>query len=133
MIRHLAFIALVIVIIRIVSGLSSDKVAAPQTSVTGQQPDSQVLGSAAYNPDAVGVLPLNHDNFEKPATFGSDVTNINQFYRSNPEVFHGKARVNVPNPADWDSQASAMFSITDNAPQGPINAYNYGNEGHPLL
>lgn len=83
---------------------------------------------SVYNENTVGVLPQNHDLFEKSADFGSDVTNINQFYRNNPELFHKQSQsgvTHVPNPTDWDVQAKAMFLIKENEASGPVQAFNY--------
>lgn len=83
---------------------------------------------SVFNENATGVLPQNHDLFEKPADFGSDVTNVNQFYRNNPELFHRQSETGtayVPNPSDWDAQAKAMFSIKENEAPAPVQAFNY--------
>lgn len=139
MLRTLAIIALMMIAIHFVTSLTchseapyqqSDPTASSAASSAAPVPE---MGSAIYNEGASGVLPMNHSSFEAPAEFNSDITNLNHFYRSNPEVFHGKGHINVPNPSDWDAQARAMFSAVDNAPQGPINPYNHNQEGAPLI
>lgn len=86
---------------------------------------------AVYNEDAKGVLPQNHDLFEKPADFGSDVTNINQFYRNNPEIFE-RSLTSAPDAADWHQQSQDMFQAMQNVPRSnQINAWNF--ERDPLV
>lgn len=147
MLRPLAIIALMMIVIHLITSMSSCNItAAPeplpsypltpgaQMQASGDQlPSGTQRASALYDENTSGVLPMNHSNFDAPAEFNSDVTNLNHFYRSNPEVFHGKGRVNVPNPSDWDAQARAMFGAMDNGPQGPINPYNFAQEGAPLI
>jgi hypothetical protein len=70
---------------------------------------SAELGSSLYNVNAHGVLPLNHDRFDAVADFTSDLTNINQFYKNNPELFH-KSTTYVPNVADWDQKGQEMVN-----------------------
>jgi len=85
---------------------------------------------SVWNGDAKGVLPVNHDLFEKPVNFGSDITNINQFYRNNPEIFE-RSMTTAPDGAGWHTQSQEMFnSLANEAPNGQINAYNF--ETDPL-
>jgi hypothetical protein len=80
---------------------------------------------SVYNDEAKGVLPVNHDLFEKPANFGSDITNINQFYRINPEIFE-RSMTTAP-----DAQSQEMFNnLANEAPNDQISAYNF--ETDPL-
>lgn len=80
---------------------------------------------AVFNEHANGVLPQNHDLFEKPANFGSDVTNINQFYRNNPDIFE-RSMTTAPDAAEWYSQSQEMFNqLTHEAPNAQINAWNF--------
>lgn len=79
---------------------------------------------SVFNKQAKGVLPSNHDIFDKPADFGSDVTNINQFYKNNPDIFE-KSHINVPNVTEWSDQGKQLFNAIANSEQGPINAYNF--------
>lgn len=99
----------------------------------GVSPNTTTL--SVYNENATGILPVNHDLFEKPANFGSDVTNISQFYRNNPELFHKdttKANVYVPNVTEWDAKGKELFTQQQNLVQGPINPYNYEQDYSPL-
>lgn len=65
---------------------------------------------AVFDKDAKGVLPQNHDLFEKPAQFGSDVTNINQFYNLNPDVFHRTiGSPGIQTTSDWENQGNSMW------------------------
>lgn len=85
---------------------------------------------SVYNDEAKGVLPVNHDLFEKPANFGSDITNINQFYRNNPEIFE-RSMTTAPDAAGWYTQSQDMFnSLANEAPNDQISAYNF--ETDPL-
>jgi hypothetical protein len=80
--------------------------------------------SAVFNPEAQGVLPVNHDLFERRADFGSDLTNINQFYRNNPEIFH-KSQINVPDVSSWNAMSDQMHQSHVLAPTEPaISAAN---------
>jgi hypothetical protein len=85
---------------------------------------------SVYNEQAKGVLPVNHDLFEKPADFGSDVTNINQFYRNNPEIFE-RSMTSAPNAADWHTQGKEMYNkLASEAPKARIEPWNF--EKDPL-
>lgn len=89
---------------------------------------------SVYNENEQGILPQNHDLFEKPANFASDVTNISQFYNNNPELFHrSQNAVHVPNAADWDERAKGLFAEQANQVQGPINAYNFESGAGELI
>jgi hypothetical protein len=80
--------------------------------------------SAVFNPEAQGIVPVNHDLFERRADFGSDLTNINQFYRNNPEIFH-KSQINVPDVASWNAMSDQMHQSHVLAPTEPaISAAN---------
>jgi hypothetical protein len=83
-------------------------------------------GSAIWNPEATGIYAQNQDMFDKPVNFGSDVTNIKQFYTNNPEVF-GKiiGKSEVTNVADWDRQSKEMFTAAQTSSSGPIQAANF--------
>jgi len=80
---------------------------------------------AAFDKDAVGVLPSNHDLFEAPAEFGSDITNLGQFYRNNPDVFD-KSATYVPDVTSWNQQGDALYSslVHGNAPTHLLG-YNF--------
>jgi hypothetical protein len=101
-----------------------------------QQDASTHAGSSVFNPHAVGVLPQNQDIFEKQADFGSDVTNIRQFYQNNPEVFskilNGQNQTQVTNVADWEQQSKAMFQSIQQKSVGPIQASNFEDKYSPL-
>jgi hypothetical protein len=84
--------------------------------------DTQI--HSVFNKQAKGILPSNHDIFDKPADFGSDVTNINQFYKNNPDIFE-KSHINVPNVTEWSDQGKQLYNAVANSKQGPINAYNF--------
>lgn len=107
-----------------------DDRAAVRENVTGSDP---AYGSALYNPEEKGILPVNHDLFEKTADFGSDVTNINQFYRNNPEVFEiQKSPVYVPNAAEWDEKSRSMAESQRQSGGGQIHAANFAEKFAPL-
>ena len=83
-------------------------------------------GTSIFNPNTTGILPQNQDIFEKQADFGSDVTNINQFYKNNPEVFSRLLGQNdVTNVAEWELNSKKMYSALQQAPSGPIQAANF--------
>ena len=83
-------------------------------------------GSAIYTPTSTGILPQNQDIFEKQADFGSDVTNITQFYKNNPEVFSRIINQNqVTNVADWEVKSKQMYSAVEQSQVGPIQAANF--------
>lgn len=85
---------------------------------------------SVYNEMATGVLPVNHDPFEKQADFGSDVTNINQFYKNNPEIFE-RSMTTAPDAAGWFQDSQQMFNLMAQQPQNTeINAWNF--EKDPL-
>jgi len=85
---------------------------------------------SVFNDQAKGILPVNHDLFEKRANFGSDVTNINQFYRDNPEVFD-RTMTSAPNAVEWNTHSQDMFNkLTHEEPNTTISAWNF--EKDPL-
>lgn len=96
------------------------------TALEGVVPADSGLPKAmsVYNPNADGVLPSNHSKFETSADFVSDVTNINQFYRNNPEVFK-KTSVYVPDATVWGEQSHNLQ--LDRAHEGPVSGYNYND------
>jgi hypothetical protein len=108
-----------------------------EVSVTNKLPEhpdaSLHAGSSVFNPHTTGILPQNQDIFEKQANFGSDVTNIKQFYQNNPEVF-GKilGQNEVTNVSDWERQSKEMFQTAQQKPAGPIQAANFEDNFSPL-
>jgi hypothetical protein len=82
--------------------------------------------SSIFNPNATGILPQNQDIFDKQADFGSDVTNINQFYKNNPEVFNKILGPNqVTNVSDWEQKSKELSNSAMQASSGPIQAANF--------
>ena len=57
-----------------------------------------------------GKIPQasNEDLFEKTANFGSDITNISQFYKNNPELFNRVTYTTAPDAVAWDHQSDKM-------------------------
>lgn len=95
--------------------------AGPDASV---HPQSSIFSSTAASANDVNAL--NQDIYEKQADFGSDVTNINQFYKNNPEVFSKiLGQTAVTNVADWERQSKELFDSAQSAPAGPIQAANF--------
>lgn len=82
---------------------------------------------AVYNEEAKGVVPSNHDLFEKTADFSSDVTNINQFYANNPDIFdRSVGTAHVPNVAEWEQASKQMFHAMEQKGGGcSINPSNF--------
>jgi hypothetical protein len=90
-------------------------------------------GTSVFNPHATGILPQNQDIFDKQADFGSDVTNIRQFYKSNPEVFDKILGQNqVTNVADWERQSKELYQSAQQPHSGPIEAANFEDKFSPL-
>lgn len=89
--------------------------------------NNNITHLSVFNDQAKGILPVNHDLFEKTADFGSDITNINQFYKNNPEVFNrGQTQAYVPDVTQWDTQGKEMFdTLSNRAPHRVINPYNF--------
>lgn len=106
-----------------------------RTTIGGPAPagGENVTTLSVFNENQKGVLPSNHDLFEKPADFGSDVTNINQFYKNNPEVFK-KSNTYVPDTVNWENRSQELYDAQlANKHQGPINASNFeSNPGYDL-
>ena len=102
----------------------------PSVSSAPSVPDASThRGSSIFNPNATGVLPLNQDIFDKPVEFGSDVTNVKQFYKNNPDVL-GKILGNntITNVSDWEQQSKEMHkALEQSGSGGPIQAYNSEN------
>lgn len=115
-----------------VAGINTETNKIPMTTIGGPAPPGgeNITQLSVYNEQAKGVLPVNHDLFEKPADFGSDVTNINQFYRNNPEIFERSA-AHVPDATAWDTQGQELFNkLSNEAPNHVIKAANF--EKQPL-
>jgi hypothetical protein len=55
-----------------------------------------------------GPAASNSDLFEKTANFGSDVTNVAQYYKNNPELFNRVTVTSAPDAAAWDHQSDKM-------------------------
>lgn len=91
--------------------------------------NDNVTDLSVYNPEAEGVLPGNQDLYGSAmANFGSEITNIAQFYKLNPEIFE-KSSTHVPNVADWNSRCKEMHLTQEQRPRaGPIEAHNYEDE-----
>lgn len=95
----------------------------------GEGSGSNLTSASTFNETQQGVLPSNHDLFEKTANFDSDVTNINQFYKNNPEIFDKSVGgAYVPDVTKWDSQGQQMFNeVSQSGGGGAINPSNYKN------
>lgn len=75
------------------------------------QGQPNVTSLAVFNKDEKGVRPSNHSLFEAPAEFGSDVTNINQFYRLNQDQFQRTiGSEGMKTVSDWEAQANQMIN-----------------------
>ena len=93
----------------------------PDASV---HPQSSIFSSTASSTS--GINAQNQDIYEKQADFGSDVTNIKQFYKNNPEVFSKiLCPPTVTNVADWERQSKELYDSAQSAPSGPIQAANF--------
>ena len=90
-------------------------------------PDASVNPyTAIFSPNAEGIVAMNQDIYEKQADFASDVTNIKQFYKNNPEVFSKiLGQKAVTNVADWEQQSKELFATAQAANSGPIQAANF--------
>ena len=65
--------------------------------------DRNLLGEPLHAfPIKGDPIESNAALFDRTADFGSDVTNINQFYKNNPELFNRVTNVNID--PGWDNQ-----------------------------
>jgi hypothetical protein len=95
----------------------------PDASV---HPQSSIFSSTSTASSTSGINAQNQDIYEKQADFGSDVTNIKQFYKNNPEVFSKiLCPPTVTNVADWERQSKELYDSAQSAPSGPIQAANF--------
>lgn len=93
----------------------------PDASV---HPHSSIYSSSASSTS--GINAQNQDIYEKQADFGSDVTNIKQFYKNNPDVFSKiLCPPTVTNVADWERQSKELYDSAQSAQSGPIQAANF--------
>ena len=93
----------------------------PDASV---HPQSSIFSSTASSTS--GINAQNQDIYEKQADFGSDVTNIKQFYKNNPDVFSKiLCPPTVTNVADWERQSKELYDSAQSAQSGPIQAANF--------
>jgi hypothetical protein len=82
--------------------------------------------TSIFSPNVEGIAASNQDIYDKQADFGSDVTNITQFYKNNPEVFSKiLGHHAVTNVADWEQQSKALYNTAQTATGGPIQAANF--------
>ena len=98
-----------------------------RTTVGEPVPNSEpnVTTLSVFNANAKGVLPQNHMLFDAPANFGSDVTNISQFYKLNPEMLQRTiGSPGIQSVADWESQANQMVNNIDLG-SGPLKPANF--------
>jgi hypothetical protein len=98
--------------------------------------EANVTELAVFDEQSKGVLAVNHDLFEKPANFGSDITNINQFYRNNPEIFDKSMNggAYVPDVESWANQGQELYdTMSQKTHQGPVKGYNYEDRAFPAL
>jgi hypothetical protein len=80
---------------------------------------------AIYDPNLKGVAPSNQDLYEKKVDFGSEITNISQFYCNNPEIFQ-KTMTYVPDVTKWNDMGKQMYDDQMyRKHQGPITASNF--------
>lgn len=113
-----------------IAGINTETSKIPMTTIGGPaQPGGEnVTQLSVFNEQAKGVLPVNHDLFEKPADFGSDVTNVNQFYRNNPDIFD-RSVAHVPDAVAWHTQSQELFNkLSNEAPHQVIKASNFEKE-----
>ena len=107
-----------------VSGINTDT-GEPITNTivqTAQQPFI-TKNLAVYNADTQGILPQNHKVYEKDADFKSDITNINQFYINNPELFNKNSY--ATDVAGWDQKSKDMINNILQTGAGDINPSNF--------
>jgi len=82
--------------------------------------DRNLQGEPYHAVTVVGdPIESNASLFDRTAEFGSDVTNINQFYKNNPELFNRVTNVNI-NP-NWDNQKKPAETVQNHVVEG----YNY--------
>jgi len=90
---------------------------------TGSPPSwiDRNLSGTPFHAEQGTAIPAesNHDIYEKTADFGSDVTNINQFYKNNPELFNRITNTLTP---EWDLK---QFDNAHSKPVENIEGYNF--------
>ena len=98
--------------------------------------ENNLTALSVYDEQAKGVLPVNHDLFEKPSDFGSDITNISQFYRNNPDLFDKSMNggAYVPDVTQWNTQGKELYdNMSQHTHQGPVQGYNYKDPTFPAM
>ena len=91
---------------------------------------NQLVQQAVYDPKqtACGPNPSNQDIYEKEALFGSEQTNVSQFFSNNPGAFFNTQRHNsyVPDVSKWNIEGDRLYTERVNDTKQQINAYNQG-------
>ena len=83
-----------------------------------------------YHPAGLDVKASNDMIYEKDADFGSDQTNVAQFFSSNPEAFlkDNRHTAYVPDVNVWNEQGSQMYNdLVTMRPYKTLNASNFEN------
>jgi len=91
---------------------------------------TKFLEQAIYDPTRErthSVDPANNAIYEKEAEFGSEQTNISQFFATNPGVFLNNERHNayVPDTSVWSQQGSNLYTDLLNSARVPLQPYGY--------
>jgi len=90
--------------------------------------DRNLQGEPYHAVTVIGdPIESNASLFDRTADFGSDVTNINQFYKNNPDLFNRVTNVNI-NP-EWDNQKKPAETAKNHVVEG----YNYEQSYASLL
>jgi hypothetical protein len=85
--------------------------------------DRNLQGEPYHAVTVVGdPIESNASLFDRTADFGSDVTNINQFYKNNPELFNRVTNVNIS--PTWDNQKTQLLSA-ETIKNHTVEGYNY--------
>jgi len=98
--------------------------------ITNRLPDPFIEQAVYTENSPVDTKPSNYDLFDKEADFGSEQTNVSQFFASNPTLFMNDQRHNayVKDVSSWNQMGDCMFAERMNQPATSIQAYNYQDQ-----
>ena len=111
----------------LLSTIGGDEDGNGNEKVTNKLPTDHLIQQAVYDPKSdYPVAAANQDVYEKDADFGTEQTNIGQYFSSNPGAFMNDERHNayVPDTNVWDKQGEQMFQKEAARPKDELQAYN---------
>lgn len=93
-------------------------------TITNKLPDKFVQ-QAVYDPEQTyPIAPSNADLYEKTADFGTEQTNVAQFFASNPQLLQRDCCVYVPDVDQWNMRGTQMYNNMLNGPRAQLTPYN---------